>query len=228
MTKKNIFDIISKNWWDKKNICQPLHIINNIRFNYIKSKINILNKNILDLGCGGGILTEKLAQHGAKITALDKSKELIKIAKSRLIFSSTEINYLNMDIINFLKKCKTKFDIIICMELLEHIENIENKHTIINLSKNILNKNGVIIISSLNKNILTYIKIILFGEFILKKLHKNTHTFYKLIKLNEIKNYENKLTITDIKEIKYDSIFKYSKIKKIPEINYILTLKHVE
>jgi 2-polyprenyl-6-hydroxyphenyl methylase/3-demethylubiquinone-9 3-methyltransferase len=225
MNKKNIFDIISKNWWDKKNICQPLHIINNIRFNYIKSKTNILNKNVLDLGCGGGILTEKLAQHGAKITALDKSKELIKIAKSRLISSSTEITYLNIDIITFLKKCKTKFDLIICMELLEHIE---NKQPIINLSKNILNDNGAIIISSLNKNILTYIKIILFGEFILKKLHKNTHIFDKLIKLNDIKNYETKLKITDIKEIKYNSIFKYSKINKIPEINYILTLKHVE
>lgn len=225
MNKKNIFDIISKNWWDKKNICQPLHIINNIRFNYIKSKTNILNKNILDLGCGGGILTEKLAQHGAKITALDKSKELIKIAKSRIISSSNEINYVNIDITTFLKKCKTKFDIIICMELLEHIE---NKNPIINLFKNMLNDNGTIIISSLNKNILTYIKIILFGEFIFKKLHKNTHIFDKLIKLNEIKNYENKLKITDIKEIKYNSIFKYSKINKIPEINYILTLKHVK
>lgn len=225
MNKKNIFDIISKKWWDKKNICQPLHIINNIRFNYIKSKTNIINKNILDLGCGGGILTEKLAQHGAKITALDKSKELIKIAKSRLIFSSIKINYLNIDIMNFLKKCQTKFDIIICMELLEHIE---NKQPIINLSKNILNENGTIIISSLNKNILTYIKIILFGEFILKKLHKNTHIFNKLIKLDEIKKYENKLKITDIKEIKYDSIFKYSKINKIPKMNYILTLKHDE
>ena len=225
MDKKNIFDIMSKNWWNKRNICQPLHIINNIRFNYIKSKTNLINKNILDLGCGGGILTEKLAKHGGKITALDKSKELINIAKSRSNFLSLQINYLNIDIINFLKNCQTKFDVIICMELLEHLE---NKHHIIHLFKNILNKNGIIIISSLNKNILTYIKIILFGEFILKKLHKNTHIFNKLIKVYKMKNYETKLKIIDIKEIKYDPIFKYSKINKIPEINYILTLKHVD
>lgn len=225
MDKKNIFDIMSKNWWNKRNICQPLHIINNIRFNYIKSKTNILNKNILDLGCGGGILTEKLAKHGGKITALDKSKELIKIAKSRSNFLSMQINYLNIDIINFLKNCQANFDVIICMELLEHLE---NEHHVIHLLKNILNKNGIIIISSLNKNILTYIKIILFGEFILKKLHKNTHIFNKLIKVYKMKNYENKLKIIDIKEIKYDPIFKYSKINKIPKINYILTLKHVE
>lgn len=225
MDKKNIFNIISKNWWEKNNICEPLHIINNIRFNYIKSKTKIKNKIILDLGCGGGILTEKLAKHGAQIIALDKSKELIELAKYRLLFSKIKINYLNVDITNFLKNCKTKFDIIICMELLEHLE---NKSEIINLLKAVINKNGIIIISSLNKNILTYTKMILFGEFIFKKLHKNTHIFSKLIKLNEINYNKNTFKIIDIKEIKYDAIFKYSKIDKKTKINYIITFKNVE
>lgn len=222
MNKKNIFDMISKDWWSKTNICQPLHIINNIRFNYIKSKTNIKNENILDLGCGGGILTEKLAKHGANVTALDKSKELIKIAKSRANVCSIKINYLNIDITTYLKNCKTVFDAIICMELLEHIE---NKKQIINLLKNIIKENGTIIISSLNKNILTYIKMILMAEFIIKRLPQNTHTFQNLMKFEEISLYEKNLKITDIKEIKYAPILKYSKINKIPETNYIITLK---
>ncbi|HIH2762980.1 MAG TPA: bifunctional 2-polyprenyl-6-hydroxyphenol methylase/3-demethylubiquinol 3-O-methyltransferase UbiG [Candidatus Azoamicus sp.] len=222
MNKKNVFDIISKDWWKKEKICQPLHIINNIRFNYIKSKTKIKNANILDLGCGGGILTEKLAKHGANIIALDKSKELIKIAKSRKNINSIKIKYLNMDIIDFLKTCKIKFDTIICMELLEHIE---NKIKIIKLLKNAIKKNGIIILSSLNKNTLTYIKIILLAEFILNKLPKNTHNFKNLVKINEINKYKKKLKITDIKEINYDPIFKYSKITKLPEINYIITIK---
>lgn len=222
MNKKSVFDIISKDWWKKKKICQPLHIINNIRFNYIKSKTNIKNENILDLGCGGGILTEKLAKHGANIIALDKSKELIKLAKSRESIHSIKIKYLNMDVIDFLKNCKIKFDTIICMELLEHIE---NKIKVIKLLKNVIKKNGIIILSSLNKNTLTYIKIILLAEFILNKLPKNTHNFKNLVKINELKKCKKKLKITDIKEINYNPILKYSKITKLPEINYIITLK---
>lgn len=217
----NIFDVISKAWWEKKNICQPLHIINNIRFSYIRSKTNIKNKNILDIGCGGGILTEKLARHGGNITAIDKSKELIKIAKSRLN-SSYDITYINIDTTEFLKKNTEKFDIILCMELLEHIK---NKNQVIDLIKHIMNKNCFLIISSLNKNLITYIKIIFFAEYVIKKMPKNTHTFENFIKIRDINSYIDEIKIIDIKEIYYNYILGYSTIKKNPSINYILTLK---
>ncbi len=217
----NIFDSISKNWWIKKNVCQPLHLINNIRFNYIKSKINIQNKKILDIGCGGGILTEKLAKHGSNITAIDKSKELIKIAKNRL-HSTYKINYINIDTIDFLKKNKEKFDTILCMELLEHIK---NKKNIIELINNVMKKNSILIISSLNKNLITYFKIILLAEYIFKKMPKNTHFFENFIKTKQIESYSNKIKIVDIKEIYYNHALGYSTIKKNISINYILTLK---
>lgn len=217
----DIFDVISKTWWEKKNICQPLHIINNIRFNYIKSKINIKNKNILDIGCGGGILTEKLALHGGNIIAIDKSKELIKIAKSRSKLLSN-INYINIDTTEFLNRNKEKFDIILCMEVLEHIK---NKNQVIDLIKYIMNENSFLIISSLNKNLVTYIKIILFAEYIIKKIPKNTHIFENFIKIKDINSYINEVKIIDIKEIYYNYILGYSTIKKKVSINYILTLK---
>lgn len=217
----NIFDVISKTWWEKKNICQPLHIINNIRFSYIRSKTNIKNKNILDIGCGGGILTEKLARHGGNITAIDKSKELIKIAKSRLN-SSYDITYINIDTTEFLKKNTEKFDIILCMELLEHIK---NKNQVIDLIKHIMNKDCFLIISSLNKNLITYIKIIFFAEYVIKKMPKNTHIFENFIKIGDINSYIDEIKIIDIKEIYYNYILGYSTIKKNPSINYILTLK---
>jgi 2-polyprenyl-6-hydroxyphenyl methylase/3-demethylubiquinone-9 3-methyltransferase len=222
MNTNNIFDIIAKNWWEKKNICKPLHIINNLRFNYIKSKTEIKNKKILDLGCGGGILTEKLAKHGAILTALDQSKELINIAKKRNINFSKKIKYLNIEIINFLKIYKKKFDIIICMELLEHVE---DKELIIRLLNKVLTENGIIILSSLNKNLITYIKMILIGEFTLKKLPKNTHSFKKLLNIEKIKLYQKNLKIIDIKEITYNAFMQYSNINFVAQINYILALK---
>lgn len=226
MNRKYIFDIISEKWEKISNTFTPLHIINNIRFNYIKSKTIIKKKTILDLGCGGGILTEKLAKHGAKVIGLDKSKDLIKIANTRRVaVKNYNIKYINCSLHNFTKNYKKKFDIIICMEIIEHIK---NKNQLIKLIKKMSHENSVIILSSLNKNILAYIYMILFGEYITKKITQNTHNYQDFIKLKQIKEYTklNKFEISDIKELIYNPILNFAKIGFTPKINYILTFKN--
>lgn len=226
MNRKYIFDIISEKWEKISNTFTPLHIINNIRFNYIKNKTIIKKKTILDLGCGGGILTEKLAKHGAKVIGLDKSKDLIKIANTRKVaVKNYNIKYINCSLHNFTKNYKKKFDIIICMEIIEHIK---NKNQLIKLIKKMSHENSVIILSSLNKNILAYIYMILFGEYITKKITQNTHNYQDFIKLKQIKEYTklNKFEISDIKELIYNPILNFAKIGFTPKINYILTFKN--
>lgn len=219
--KKYIFDEIAKNWWKKNNICRPLHITNNIRFNYIKSKTEINKKAILDLGCGGGILSEKLAKHGGNVIGLDKSKELIKIAKIRNKSNSFNIKYIKNSIKKFNDSNSKKFDIIICMEILEHMNNKKDLLSLINQASK---KNSIIILSSLNKNIITYMYMILFGEFLTKKIPINTHSYEKLTSPNILKNIE-KIKIIDIKGINYNNLLSYSNIKIMSQINYIITLK---
>lgn len=221
MKKLYIFNLITEKWINKST--NPLCVINNIRFNYIKSKIILKNMHILDIGCGSGLLTEKLSFHCKEIIAIDKSKDLINIAQNKNTQCNLKIKYLN-DNINTLS-LNNKFDLIICMELLEHIQ---NKNILIKIMKNHLKKNGVIILSSLNKNIITYLKIILLGEFVYEKIHKNTHIYNKLTKISTLKNIlsKEKIKIIDIKEIIFNPFLNYSQINKNPKINYLVTLKN--
>ncbi len=226
MKKTYIFDTIASIWWKKHNICQPLHIINNIRFNYIQSKTKINKKNIIDIGCGGGVLSEKLAAHGGIITGLDKSKNLIKIAKSHNKKNSSKIHYINKDINNFIKHNNNIFDIVICMELLEHVE---KKADLIKIIDTLCKKHGIIIISSLKKNILTYIYMILICEYITKDMKINMHTYENLLDCTLIKKKLNdyNMHIIDIKGIIYNPILKYSHIGTSTNINYIITLQKI-
>lgn len=221
MKKTYFFNKKFKNYKQKIKIFLPLHIINNLRFNYIKSQSKIEKKTILDVGCGVGLLTKKLAAHGANIIGIDKSKEFIKIAKS--YNHNEKINYLNCSLASFCKKYEEKFDLIICTELIEHIK---NKNNIISLLKKLSHKNSIIILSSLNRNILTYINTILFGEYITKILDKNTHYYKNFINLNEIYSYFQKknLKIKDIKNLSYNPMLNYSSLKDKNNINYIITI----
>lgn len=222
---KNVFEKISNMWWNKNGPCQPLHVLNSIRFNYIANTSNIKNKTILDLGCGGGILSEKLALHGAIVTGIDTSTSLINIAKRRSHAEKLNINYQNCDINDFYKKNKAKFDIIICMEMLEHIN---EKNTLLNTCKLISNDNGLIFISSLNKDIKTYAYIILSGEYLSQKIEKKTHLYETFISIYELKTELTKLNfkIENIKGLKYNAISNYAKISNNSIQNYIIKIKN--
>lgn len=221
---KNVFEKISDIWWNKTGPCQPLHVLNSIRFNYIKNNSSIKNKTILDIGCGGGILSEKLALHGGLVTGIDTSKSLINIAKNRSTTKNLCINYQNCDINTFYKNNK-KFDIIICMEMLEHTN---EKISLINTIKLISNKNGSIFISSLNKDIKTYTYIILSGEYISQKIEKKTHFYETFISIHELKQQFTTLNlkIKDIKCLQYNAILNYAKISRKAIQNYIIKIKN--
>lgn len=221
----NIFEKISHNWWNKQGPCEPLHSLNATRFNYIKNTSIIKNKTILDIGCGGGILSEKLALHGAKVTGIDISNSLINIAKTHSKLKNLKIIYKNYDINTFCKENNKKFDIIICMEILEHIN---KKNSFFKNLKFLSTSNGLLFISSINKTIETYIYIILFGEYINQKIEKKTHLYENFISINEIKYNLNKInfTIQNIKNLKYNPLLKYSIISKNIPKNYIIKIRN--
>jgi len=202
------------------NLLKPLYILNNIRFDYIKKKVNIKRKKILDIGCGTGILSEKLALHGGIVTAIDKSNKLINTAKYNLKKKNISINYKNIDLKEFLQENTEIFDIIILMELIEHIK---NKHDIINIFNKISNKNTHLFLSSLHKNLRTYINIIFYAEYIFNKLYKGTHLYEQFININDLDNLINKkFYIKEIKELNYCPIFNNAKIINRSNTNYII------
>ena len=192
--KESIFDKMSLEWWDKNGPMKMLHSMNETRMLFIKERIinkyqklgglkEILEKKlILDLGCGGGILSETLAEEGANILAIDQSKKLINEAKKRAKYKNLKINY-QCQSIKSLKEKRAKFDIILCMEVVEHVQDYRS---FIKLAFECLKKDGIIIFSTINKSALSYFTTIFLAEKILKLVPSKTHDWHMYVKPEEI------------------------------------------
>ena len=194
------FDDLSQDWWKNDGPMKLLHSMNKTRMLFIQERLlnrykplkNIQNiflkKKLLDLGCGGGILSESLAKKGAKVTALDTSRSLIKLAQKRALEKKLTINY-QVGEISSLKNKKNKFDIIISLEVIEHVADYK---IFLEDIFSCLSKNGIIIISTINRNFFSYISTILVAEKILNLVPPGTHDWNKYIKPNEIIEYAEK------------------------------------
>ncbi|QQG46883.1 MAG: bifunctional 2-polyprenyl-6-hydroxyphenol methylase/3-demethylubiquinol 3-O-methyltransferase UbiG [Candidatus Azosocius agrarius] len=225
--KKEIikFDKLSLNWWNynEKNY-NPLHTLNITRLKFICSNIILKNKLVLDIGCGGGILSESLSKKGALVTGIDTSKKAITIAKKHAKLSNLNIFYK----INTIEEYnnKNKYDIITCMEILEHMP---NHNLLIKKCKNLLKKNGHIFLSSINKTTISLLKTILIGEYIFNIMPINTHSYHKYINLKKltqiIKNNNLKIKITN--GIIYNPLSKFTILSKNNSTNYILHIQNV-
>ena len=230
------FDKFSSNWWDKDGPMKLLHSMNETRMLFIKERIlhryqklgslkSILDKKkILDLGCGGGILSESLADLGGNVFAIDKSKKLINTAKNRAAKKNLDIQYECAEINNLSKK-KLKFDVIISLEVVEHVDNL--KFFLLETFK-CLNKNGLIIFSTINRSKISYLTTILLAEKILKIVPNNTHDWDKYVKPEEIitfsKKYNCKLDkITGLLPFPSLNGFKWLRVKNVKS-NYIISL----
>ena len=218
-----LFNQLSDEWWNENGKFKILHQIKTHRMSYILEQINnrnIKNLKILDVGCGGGIICEPLARLGAKVTGIDFAPNNIKAAKIHSKKNKLKINYIYKDIEK--SKLDAKFDIILMFEVLEHLDNW--KKTIKNIKKN-LNKNGIVIISTINRNLISKLFAINIAENILNWIPKGTHDYNKLIKPEELKNTLSKenFRFNNIKGLVFDPLNREWKLSKNYMINYFCT-----
>ena len=218
-----LFNQLSDEWWNENGKFKILHQIKSHRMCYILDQINnrnIRNLKILDVGCGGGIICEPLARLGAKVTGMDFAPNNIIAAKIHSKKNKLKINYINKDIEK--SKLDEKFDIILMFEVLEHLDNW--KKTIKNIKKN-LNKNGLIIISTINRNLLSKLFAINIAENILHWIPKGTHDYNKLIKPEELKKIllKEKFNFNNIKGLVFNPLNREWKLSKNYMINYFCT-----
>ena len=218
-----LFNQLSDEWWNENGKFKILHQIKSHRMSYILDQLdnrNITNLKILDVGCGGGIICEPLARLGAKVTGIDFAPNNIIAAKIHSRKNKLKINYINKDIEK--SELDEKFDIILMFEVLEHLDNW--KKTIKNIKKN-LNKNGLIIISTINRNLLSKLFAINIAENILHWIPKGTHDYNKLIKPEELKKIllKEKFNFNNIKGLVFDPLNSEWKLSKNYMINYFCT-----
>ena len=195
------FSSLADQWWDPSGKFKPLHLINPLRADYISSKVNLKNKKILDVGCGGGILAESLALKGGNVKGIDLADGPLEVAKIREQKRNLGITYEKIETSKLIKK-KEKFDVITCLEMLEHVPDPEK--TVKECSE-LLNNNGDIFFSTINRNLKAFTLAILGAEYILNILPKGTHDYEKLIKPSELLTYIDKggLDFSEIKGMTY-------------------------
>jgi len=220
----SIFDELATEWWKPNGSFRALHAFNFVRIKFIKDTLkkrsinSIRNLKILDIGCGGGILCEPLARLGAKVTGIDENKKAIEAAKKHSKKNKLKINYkvLSYDEI----KLNEKFDVILSMEVLEHIDDIG---ILISNSKKLLKKNGIFLGSTINKTLSSYLLAIVFAENILRLVPKKTHIWSKFIKTNRIKKelILNNFTNINFQGVIYNPINKQWKTIKDCSVNYM-------
>jgi 2-polyprenyl-6-hydroxyphenyl methylase/3-demethylubiquinone-9 3-methyltransferase len=177
------FAKIAAQWWDPNGPVKTLHQINPLRLQYIQSHCPLQGKSVIDIGCGGGILSESMAKAGANVTGIDMNQSLIDTAKLHQLESRLSINYLCTTAESIAQTHAGQFDVVTCLELLEHVP---DPASVIKACKTLLKPGGAVFFSTINRNPKAYLLTILGAEYILKLLPKNTHDYAKFIKPSEL------------------------------------------
>ena len=224
--KKEIkkFDDISYSWWDPEGPFKPLHMLNPVRTDFIKNRIDLKDKTLIDVGCGGGLLCENLAEHSKEVKGIDMSNEAIEIAKTHQTLKNLKIDYEEIALEGLIKKSKKKYDVLTCMELVEHVPDPEK---LIKDCFKITNRKADLFFSTLNRNIISYIIAIIGAEYILSILPKGTHKYEKFIKPSEFSKIlrSNDLIVKDIKGISFNLLTNKFFESNNTDINYIIHCK---
>ncbi len=228
------FSKIADEWWDAKGKFKPLHRFNPIRIKYIIEKctnhFNLKNNNdkplsglkFLDIGCGGGLVSEPLCRLGAKITGIDASSRNIEVAKIHARKNNLNIKYLATSPEK--KKIQDKFDVILNLEVIEHVENVDLFMT---AATGLLKKNGIMFIATINRTFESYVKAIVGAEYVLRWLPIGTHDWQKFLTPDEIEQKFNKLNLNklDLTGLKFNLFSNNWTKSKDCSVNYILLAK---
>ena len=224
MTRSNnnqeaLFDEYAYDWWNKTGNHKLLHKLNPLRLQYISSRLEIKDKKILDIGCGGGILSEELSKMGARVTGIDSSKKSINIAKKHAEEQDLEIEYINGSILDV--SSLENYDCVICFEMIEHIH---KPNKLIEKIETISRKKSHLFMSTINRNLKSFVFAKIFAEYILNVVPRGTHQYSKFITPYELNNMleQHDFKVNSIDGILFNPINESFALGNNTEVNYFL------
>jgi 2-polyprenyl-6-hydroxyphenyl methylase/3-demethylubiquinone-9 3-methyltransferase len=222
------FSALAHHWWDPTSEFKPLHDINPLRLSYIARRCGALaGKAVLDVGCGGGILTEAMAHDGAKVTGIDLSDKALGVARLHQIESGASVDYRLMSAEAFAIEAPATFDVVTCMELLEHVP---DPASTIDACAKLVRPGGYVVFSTINRNAKAYALAIVGAEYVLRLLPRGTHDYARFLKPSEIAAFARTagLEIDAIIGMTYNPFTKSYRLEADTSVNYIMSFRRVE
>ncbi|MDH5735158.1 MAG: bifunctional 2-polyprenyl-6-hydroxyphenol methylase/3-demethylubiquinol 3-O-methyltransferase UbiG [Gammaproteobacteria bacterium] len=214
------FEELASRWWDTQGEFKPLHEINPLRLHYIDQRAQLAGKRILDVGCGGGILSESMAQRGATVTAIDMGKAPLSVARLHAMETGVEVDYQQITVEELAAKMAGEFDVVTCMEMLEHVP---DPGSVINACYQLVKPGGSVFLSTINRNPKAYLFAIVGAEYVLNMLPKGTHDYAKFIRPSEMDEWarESRLELKDITGMTYNPLTRSYKLGRDVDVNYM-------
>jgi 2-polyprenyl-6-hydroxyphenyl methylase / 3-demethylubiquinone-9 3-methyltransferase len=219
------FEQLASRWWDPHSEFKPLHDINPLRLGYIDEIAHIAGKRVLDVGCGGGILAESMAERGAEVTGIDMGEAPLEVARLHLLESGLEVHYQHIPVEQLAQQQPASFDVVTCMEMLEHVP---DPASVIRACHDLVKPGGKVFFSTLNRNPKSYLFAIVGAEYVLNMLPKGTHDFAKFIRPSELSHWtrEAGLETEDIVGMTYNPLTQVYKLDpRDVDVNYLVATR---
>ncbi|BCK88021.1 ubiquinone biosynthesis O-methyltransferase [Sideroxyarcus emersonii] len=218
------FSQLAHKWWDPNSEFKPLHEINPLRLGYIDRLASISGKAVLDVGCGGGILSESMAGLGARVTGIDLADKSLQVAKLHLLESGKQVEYRKVAVEELAAERPGQFDAVTCMEMLEHVPDPAG---VVAACAKLVRPGGQVFFSTLNRNPKSYLFAILGAEYILNLLPRGTHDFAKFIKPSELAQWCRNagLNVFDVTGMSYNPMNKTYSLGHDTSVNYMIACR---
>ncbi len=215
------FEDLASRWWDKQGEFKPLHEMNPLRLSFINTGSELEGKTVCDIGCGGGILTESMAACGATATGIDMGKAPLSVARLHALESELEIDYQQITAEDFAHQHPASFDVVTCMELLEHVP---DPASVIQACFDLVKPGGSVYFSTINRNPKSYLLAIVGAEYLMKMLPRGTHDYAKFIKPSELDEWarEAGFKLSKLSGVSYNPFTGLFSLSHDVEVNYIV------
>jgi 2-polyprenyl-6-hydroxyphenyl methylase/3-demethylubiquinone-9 3-methyltransferase len=218
------FSALAHRWWDPNSEFKPLHAINPLRLSWMKSFVNFEGKKVVDIGCGGGILAESIAQSGADTTGIDLSEKALKVAELHALEVGANLTYRAISAEDLAQEQAGQYDVVTCMEMLEHVP---DPASVVRACATLCKPGGTLFFSTLNRNPKSYLFAIIGAEYILRLLPKGTHEYAKFIKPSELAHFTRAadLEMLGIKGLGYNPITQVYSLNDNVDVNYMIAVR---
>jgi len=215
------FSELAHHWWDPTSEFKPLHEINPLRLEWINARAPLAGKNVIDIGCGGGILSESMARKGAKVTGIDLSEKALKVADLHSLESGVPVRYKLIAAEDMAAQEAGQYDVVTCMEMLEHVP---DPGAIVRAAATLVKPGGHVFFSTLNRNLKSYLMAVVGAEYILNLLPKGTHEYAKFIKPSELARYVRNagLDVEELIGMTYNPLTEIYALGQDTDVNYLM------